>query len=100
MAKTTKETNDATEVLGADAAETAAPEAPEKTEDRPRVTVGATVKRLLTETDLGYAEIVDRVLAEHPDARTTARSVASVASTLRKKGVDVPMRRTAKSEEN
>lgn len=97
MAKTTQETNDATEVLGADAAKTAAPEATENAEDQSRPTVGATVKRLLTETDLGYAEIVDNVLAEHADARTTARSVASVASTLRKKGVDVPMRRKSKA---
>ncbi|AUJ64201.1 hypothetical protein B9057_07745 [Aestuarium zhoushanense] len=97
MAKTTQETNDETEVLGADAAETAAPEATEKTEDQLRPTVGATVRRLLTETDLGYPEIVDKVLEEHPDARTTARSVASVASTLRKKGVDVPMRRRTKN---
>ena len=96
MAKTTQETIDATEVLDTVAAETAAPEATEKAEDQPRPTVGATVKRLLTETDLGYSQIVDKVLAEHPDARTTARSVASVACTLRKKGVDVPMRRKAK----
>ena len=95
--KTTQVTKDATEVLGADATETAAPKAAENTEDRPRLTVGATVKRLLTETDLGYAEIVDKVLEEHPDARTTARSVASVASILRKKGVDVPMRRKVKA---
>ena len=80
--KTTQVTKDATEVLAADATENAAPEATEKTEDQPRVTVGATVKRLQTETDLRYAEIVDKVLEEHPDARTTASSVASVASTL------------------
>ena len=46
---------------------------------------------------LDYAAIVARVVAEFPDARTTARSVASVAAVLRKKGVDVPLRRKAKS---
>lgn len=61
---------------------------------------GAGANGSLTQTDLGYAEIVDKVLEEHPDARTTARSVASVASALRKKGVDVPMRRKSKTEEN
>ena len=79
-----------------DAAKASAPEVTEKTDDRPKLTVGTTVKRLLTETDLGYAEIVEKTLEEHPDARTTARSVASVASTLRKSGVEVPMRRKSK----
>lgn len=75
---------------------TTAPEVTEKAGDRPKLTVGTTVKRFLTETDLRYAEIVDKVLEEHPDARTTARSVASVASTLRKSGLVVPMRRNKK----
>lgn len=47
--------------------------------------------------DLGYQEIVDRVVAEFPGANTTTRSVASVAATLRKKGVDVPLRKRAKT---
>ena len=42
---------------------------------------------------MDYTAIVDRVMAEFSNAKTTARSVASVAAVLRKKGVDVPKRR-------
>jgi hypothetical protein len=35
-------------------------------------------------------------LAGFPDAKTSVRSVASVAANLRKRGVDVPMRRKKK----
>lgn len=49
--------------------------------------------------DLGYLAIVDRVVAEFPDAKTSVRSVASVAAGLRKKGVDVPIRRKIKSSD-
>jgi hypothetical protein len=37
--------------------------------------------------------------AEFPDAKTSVRSVASVAAGLRKKGVDVPIRRKVKSND-
>ena len=46
--------------------------------------------------NLGYAAIVDQVVAEFPDAKTTTRSVASVAAVMRKKGVDVPVRKKSK----
>jgi hypothetical protein len=47
--------------------------------------------------DLGYLAIVDRLVAEFPEAKTTVRSVASVAAVLRKKGVGVPTLRKVKS---
>lgn len=59
----------------------------------PRRTIGSLVQELLMDPDLGYLAIVDRVVAEFPDAKTSVRSVASVAAVLRKKGVDVPMRK-------
>jgi hypothetical protein len=64
----------------------------------PKQTIGSLVQELLMDTDLGYLAIVDRVMTEFPDAKTSVRSVASVAAVLRKKGVDVPMRRKAKAQ--
>ena len=58
-----------------------------------RGTVGALVKELLLDASLTYAEIVTRVMAVHPQANTSARSVASTAAVLRKGGTDVPTRR-------
>lgn len=55
--------------------------------------VGALVKELLLNASLTYAEIVTRVMAVHPQANTSARSVASTAAGLRKSGAEVPMRR-------
>ena len=86
---------------------TAAPAGEEKTVDQkireakvhvpegaePKRTIGSLVQELLMDADLGYFAIVDRVVAEFPDAKTSVRSVASVAATLRKRGVDVPMRK-------
>ncbi|MCA3436495.1 MAG: hypothetical protein INF48_04140 [Rhodobacter sp.] len=48
---------------------------------------------LLADPDLSYGAIVERVMAAHPGARTTARSVASTASVMRRKGETVPMRK-------
>ncbi len=64
----------------------------------PRRTIGSLVQELLMDPDLGYLAIVDRVKTDFPDANTSVRSVASVAAVLRKKGVDVPLRRTAKAQ--
>lgn len=58
-----------------------------------RPTVGALVEQLLMDPDVSYEAIVARVVLAHPGAKTTARSVASTASVLRKKGASVPMRR-------
>ncbi len=58
-----------------------------------RRTIGSLVQELLMDPDLGYLAIVDRVVAEFPEAKTSTRSVASVAAVLRKEGVEVPRRR-------
>lgn len=60
-------------------------------------TIGSLVQELLMDPDLGYEAIVDRVVAEFPDAKTSVRSVASVATVLRRKGAEVPMRRKIKA---
>lgn len=83
--------------LGDDAAgvpEAAATEEPADGTGPARGSINAMVKGLLADPDLSYGAIVDRVMAAHPDARTTARSVASTASVMRRKGETVPMRRT------
>ena len=59
----------------------------------PRGAIGAMSIELLSGTDLPYDEIVARIKAEYPAAKTTARSLASVAMDLRRDGVDVPSRR-------
>lgn len=65
------------------------------TDTRPKQTVGTLVADLLTDTALSYAEIVAQVKSEFPEAKTTPRSVASIASMLRRKGQDIPSRRKA-----
>jgi hypothetical protein len=57
--------------------------------------IGALVKELLNDANLTYAQIVDRVVAVHPEAKTSARSVASTAAALRKGGTEVPKRQPA-----
>ncbi len=57
--------------------------------------IGRLVNVLLVDTDLDYAAIVARVKVDFPEAKTTARSVASVAADLRRDGVDVKTRRKA-----
>ena len=66
--------------------------------DTPKLTISRLTEKLLMNENFGYAEIVDRVMAEFPDARTTTRSVASVAAVLRKNGTPVPKRRTKKPQ--
>lgn len=96
------------QVLGAVPADTHEPEVTEEAEtldheadgaseqpSEPKITIGAVVHELLLDVDHTYVEIVAEVKRRFPDAKTTARSVASVAATLRKKGVDVPTRRKA-----
>ena len=70
-----------------------ADEPPAKTE---RGGIGRLVNELLVDTDDDYATIVAKVVARFPEAKTTARSVASVAADLRRDGVDVKTRRKAK----
>ena len=80
------------EALGAPDADDEANEPAEAVTDDRGQTIGALVAELLADPDLGYAEIVAVVRGRFPKARTTARSVASVASTMRRMGVDVPKR--------
>ncbi|UWP96528.1 hypothetical protein K3X48_06005 [Aliiroseovarius crassostreae] len=90
---------DETKTEAAEYAEQANHEAEDAAEDdKPKLTISRLTEKLLMDETLGYAEIVDRVVAEFPDAKTTTRSVASVAAVLRKKGTPVPTRRkSAKS---
>lgn len=59
--------------------------------------VNALVTRLLADPALSYTDIVAQVVAVFPGAQTSARSVASTASVLRRKGTPVPMRRGPKA---
>lgn len=78
--------------LGDEAKRDEQPEAAESD----RATVGALVAELLTDPGLQYGEIVAAVKERFPEAQTSARSVASTACVLRKKGVEVPSRRQGK----
>lgn len=62
----------------------------------PKRTISTLTKELLMDRTLDYEAIVDLVKAEFADAKTTTRSIASVASVQRKKGLKVPIRRNAK----
>ncbi|QXN72387.1 hypothetical protein RCSIMONEHASTD_58 [Rhodobacter phage RcSimone-Hastad] len=69
-----------------------------KTEEKeapliPRGAIGAMSIELLTGSDEPYADIVAKIVAKYPTAKTTARSLASVAMDLRRDGVEVPSRR-------
>lgn len=49
-------------------------------------------------TDLPYAEIVKEVRRTYPNARTTTRSVASIAHDLKAFGFELPARSRSKRE--
>lgn len=73
------------------------PEQPSSDEPKSeRGAIGRLVISLLVDTDDDYATIVGKVREAHPDAKTTARSIASIAADLRRDGVDVKSRRKAK----
>lgn len=59
----------------------------------PRGAIGAMSIELLTGSDEPYADIVAKIVAKYPTAKTTARSLASVAMDLRRDGIEVPSRR-------
>jgi hypothetical protein len=65
---------------------------PKQSEPGSRGSIGRMVEHLLT-SGASYAGIVRLVREQFPEARTTAKSVASVACALRKKGVPVATRR-------
>ena len=66
--------------------------ATEEPTEAPR-SIGEMVERLLMDPGLNYVEIASRVRAQFAQARTTNRSVASVAKAMRARGVDVARRR-------
>ena len=65
----------------------------DETISKPAPRVGALVRSLLIDTDLDYEAILAEVRKVVPDAKTTVRSIASVASIARKKGAAVAVRR-------
>lgn len=88
---------DETNAVAAEDAEQANHEAAGAAEtDARKLTISRLTEKLLMDDNLGYAAIVDQVVAVFPDAKSTTRSVASVAAVMRKKGVDVPMRKKSK----
>lgn len=60
---------------------------------KPAPRVGALVRSLLIETDLDYEAILAEVRKAVPDAKTTVRSIVSMASIARKKGDAVAVQR-------
>lgn len=79
------------------------PEQKPEGEKIPRGAINAMCVELL-QTDMPYEDIVAAIRGRYPAARTTARSLASVAMDLRADGLTVPTRRkpaaarTAKTE--
>lgn len=68
-------------------------------EDAPQ-TIGSLVKELLVDpAGLSYDLIVEAVQREFPEAKTSRRSVASVAADLRRKGTTVPMRKKGRPQD-
>ena len=66
----------------------------EKAKDQRRGAIGESVATLLKDERLSYADILQMILAAHPHAATSTRSIASVAACMRRDGVEVPFRRT------
>jgi hypothetical protein len=67
-------------------------------ETEARGSIGQMVAELLVDAEgYDYQEIVDIVRGQFPSAKTSKRSIASVAAGLRRKGIEVPMRRKAKT---
>jgi hypothetical protein len=67
--------------------------AAEKATDQARGAIGRSVATLLRDPHLSYADILQMVLAVHPHASTTTRSIASVAAAMRRERMIVPLRR-------
>jgi len=63
-----------------------------------KVTIGSAIETLLMDAGMSYTQIVDVIHAQFKGCNTSARSVASVAARLRRDGLEVPMRRKAKTE--
>lgn len=70
---------------------------PAETETPKAATVQSLVATLVMQPELAYQQIADMVREQIEGANTSTRSVASIASRLRKAGVDVPTRRATKA---
>lgn len=57
-----------------------------------KLSINDMILDLLKSTDLSNQEIANKIVAANPSAKTTAKSVASVASVARRFGVYVPKR--------
>jgi len=84
----------AEELLGDDAPQADTTDVAEEAEKRPRLTVQSIVEEMVAVSENSYEQIVEEVKRRIPGANTTRRSVASIASRLRKSGVEVPARST------
>lgn len=76
------------------------PEAKDEASEAPKTergAIGRMVIDLLTKTDDDYATMVGKIKEVFPEAKTTARSIASIAADLRRDGVDVKSRRKVKA---
>lgn len=92
--------SDPTDLEGRTESDQEADEAKPEEPAIPRGAIGAMSIELLSTTELPYEDIVAAIKAKYPTAKTTARSLASVAMDLRRDGVDVPSRRKpAKAKE-
>lgn len=67
-------------------------------EEQAEPTIQSIIAELVMQPELTYLQIVDMVREQIDGANTSTRSVASVASRMRKAGIDVPMRKAAKAE--
>ncbi len=65
-------------------------------EEQAKPTIQSIIAELVMQPELTYLQISEMVREQIEGANTSTRSVASVASRLRKSGVDVPMRKAAK----
>ena len=63
------------------------------------MTIGELIQDLLMNSDLSNQQIADKVKEKFPEAKTTHKSVASIASVARKYGVLVPKRPSANPSE-
>lgn len=69
---------------------------PKKEPDPNRGAIGRLVREMLADPANDYAGIVAKVKEQFPDAKTTARSIASVAADMRRDGIEVTSRRKQK----
>ena len=68
-------------------------------EEQAKPTIQSIIAELVMQPELTYLQISEMVREQIEGANTSTRSVASVASRMRKSGVDVPLRKAAKSAE-